>query len=178
MTQIPFSRPVPVQDVSASGKEVTVTADPAERAALAKFLKIPEVRRFEAHFTLKPRGTGGLSVTGELDAEIVQTCVVTLEDFPAEVKEEIAVRYVETDEVPPTEPGEEHEADLDAPDVLINGTADLGMLAAEHLALGLDPYPRKPGVQAPEAPAEEAPATHKPFAGLDKLVGLAKPGKK
>lgn len=170
MTSLPFSRPVPVHDVPATGKEVTVTADPAEREALAKFLKIPEVKRLEAHFTLKPRGDGGLSVTGELDADVVQTCVVTLENFPAAVKEEIAARYVEKDETPPPQPGEEHEADLDAPDVLINGTADLGALAAEHLALGLDPYPRKPGVEAPAESVDEPPATHRPFAGLDKLV--------
>jgi uncharacterized metal-binding protein YceD (DUF177 family) len=170
MKNLPFSRPVPVHDVPASGKQITVTADPAERAALAEFLKLPEIRKLEAHFKLKPRGTGGLSVTGELDAEIVQTCVVTLEDFSAEVKEEIAVRYVEEDETPPAEPGEEHEADLDAPDVLVNGTADLGVLAAEHLALGLDPYPKKPGVEAPAESVDEEPATHRPFAGLDKLV--------
>lgn len=169
MTSLPFSRLVPVHDIPASGKQITVTADPAEREALAKFLKLPDIRKLEAHFTLKPRGTGGLSVTGELDAEIVQTCVVTLEDFPSEVKEEIEVRYVEKDETPPVAPGEEHEADLDAPDVLIDGTADLGALAAEHLALGLDPYPRKPGVEAPVESVDE-PATHRPFADLDKLV--------
>jgi hypothetical protein len=170
MTDLPFSRPVPVHDVPMSGKEIALTADPAEREALAKFLKVPEVKRFEAHFNLKPRGDGGLSVTGELEADVVQTCVVTLENFPATVKEEIEVRYVDKDETPPATPGEEHEADLDAPDVLINGTADLGMLAAEHLALGLDPYPRKPGVEAPAESVDEEPATHRPFAGLDKLV--------
>ncbi len=179
MTGVPFSRLVPVHDVSAAGKEVTVTADPAERAALAKLLNLPEISRLEARFELKSRGGGGVSVTGELDADVVQTCVVTLEDFPTEVREEIETRYVDRDEVPPAEPGEEHEADLDAPDVLVDGYADLGALTAEHLALGLDPYPRKPGVEAPPATSPpEAPATHRPFAGLDKLVAPPKPGKK
>jgi uncharacterized metal-binding protein YceD (DUF177 family) len=182
MSDLPFSRLVPVHDVPASGKRVTVTADPKERAALAKLLKLPAINKLEARFELKARGGGGLSVTGELDADVVQICIVTLEEFPAEVREDIAVRYVEHDEVPRAEPGEEHEADLDAPDVLVNGNADLGALAAEHLALGLDPYPRKPGVDAPapapEEPVAKAPATHRPFAGLDKLVGSAKPDKK
>ena len=34
----------------------------------------------------------------------------------------------------------------DAPDPIVDGKIDLGALAAEFLALGLDPYPRKPGV--------------------------------
>ncbi len=35
----------------------------------------------------------------------------------------------------------------DPPDPIVNGRIDLGQLAAEFLALGLDPYPRKPGVE-------------------------------
>ncbi len=34
----------------------------------------------------------------------------------------------------------------DPPDPIIDGKIDLGALAAEFFALGLDPYPRKPGV--------------------------------
>ena len=40
----------------------------------------------------------------------------------------------------------------------------LGALTAEFFALGLDPYPRKPGVEF-AAPAEEA-APDSPFAAL------------
>lgn len=178
MTDVPFSRVVPVHDVPATGKRVTVTADPAERAALAKLLSLPAIHRLEVRFELKTRGKGGLSVMGELDADVVQVCGVTLEEFPVEIREDIAVRYVEHDEMPPAEPGEEHEADLDAPDVLIGGNADLGALAAEHLALALDPYPRKPGVDEPPEPPAKEPATHRPFAGLDKLVSSVKPDKK
>jgi uncharacterized metal-binding protein YceD (DUF177 family) len=181
MNQLPFSRLVPVHDVPSSGKKITVTADPAERVALAALMKLPEIRKLEAHFDLKPLGKGGLSVTGKLDAEIVQICGVTLEEFAAEVREDIEARYVEEDETPPVQPGEEHEADLDAPDVLVNGNADLGALAAEHLALGVDPYPRKPDVApiaSPEVLDKEPPPTHRPFAGLDKLVAAAKPKKK
>ena len=46
-------------------------------------------------------------------------------------------------------------ADEDDPDPVIDGKIDLGALAAEFFALGLDPYPRKPGVEF-VAPAEEA----------------------
>ena len=42
----------------------------------------------------------------------------------------------------------------DGPDPIIDGKIDLGELAAEHFALALDPYPRKPGVAF--APPPEA----------------------
>ena len=47
----------------------------------------------------------------------------------------------------------------DEPDPLIDGKIDLGALAAEFFALGLDPYPRKPGVsfEAPEDAADDSP---------------------
>ena len=44
-------------------------------------------------------------------------------------------------------------ADEDRPDPVVDGKIDLGAVAAEFFALGLDPYPRKPGVEF-VAPAE------------------------
>jgi uncharacterized metal-binding protein YceD (DUF177 family) len=173
ITDAPFSRIHAVSDVPGAGSTVKLTATPDERAALAAVLKLPEIKRLEATLVLKPWGREGLSVTGELSADVVQVCVVTLEPFEAEVHEEIETRYA-SDEAP-REEGGEHEANLDAPDPLVNGSADLGALVAEHLALGLDPYPRKPGIDeaASSDPGESGPSTHRPFAGLDQLVAGA-----
>jgi uncharacterized metal-binding protein YceD (DUF177 family) len=176
MSDLPFSRPVSVSDVPANGRRITVTAEPAERAALAQQLHLPAIKKLVAYFEIKPWAGGGLAVTGELEADVVQICGVTLDEFDAEVREEIEAHFVEDDGKRRDEtPGAEHEADLDAPDMLENGRADLGALAAEHLSLGLDPYPRKPGVEA-EAVAEPEPETptHRPFAGLDKLLAKKK----
>ena len=62
-------------------------------------------------------------------------------------------------------------ADEDEPDLVIEGKIDIGALAAELFALGLNPYPRKPGVEF-VAPAKSARA-HSPFAAL-----AAKPAKR
>ena len=51
----------------------------------------------------------------------------------------------------------------DPPDEIGNGRIDLGALTAEFLALGLDPYPRKPGVSFGEsAPSDrsDSPSYH------------------
>ena len=56
-------------------------------------------------------------------------------------------------------------ADEDEPDPVIDGKIDLGALAAEFFALGLDPYPRKPGVAFDEEETNPEP-TDSPFAAL------------
>jgi hypothetical protein len=171
----PFSRRLAVSDVPPNGTWMNISAGEGERAALARDMDLPEVRRLEARLHAKPWGRSGLRITGEVEADIVQICGVTLEPFSAEVREEVDVRLVDAADLPKVEEvsGAEHEADLDAPDVLDNGGVDLGALAAEHLALGMDPYPRSPAADAAEpVAAEEAPAaeTHRPFAGLGGLL--------
>ena len=51
---------------------------------------------------------------------------------------------------------------------LRDGVIDLGAVATEFLILGIDPYPRKPGVQF-EAPTAAEPGGH-PFAALAALT--------
>jgi uncharacterized metal-binding protein YceD (DUF177 family) len=181
MSDLPFSRLVSIKDVSPGGTHFSIVAEPVERSALAALLKLPDVKRLEARFVVKPWARDGLAVTGVVEGEITQICGVTLDEFEAPVREEVDVRFVAEDSKPRQAevPGAEHEADLDAPDTLQNGRVDLWAVAAEHLALGLDPYPRKPDLKAEEPAAEEPElATHRPFAGLDKLVAKAKPKKK
>jgi hypothetical protein len=57
----------------------------------------------------------------------------------------------------------------DPPDPIIDGTIDVGALVAEFLALGLDPYPKKPGVEfvPVSVPAEKE---ERPFDVLKKLT--------
>ena len=60
-----------------------------------------------------------------------------------------------------------HEED-DPPDPIVDGKIDLGALAAEFVALALDPYPRKPGARF--EPVDVEPDRERiPFAGLARL---------
>ena len=101
---------------------------------------------------------------------MTQTCVVSLDPFPATVEEDIDVRFAPRDDERaarrrgPEEPETVSMTEDDEPDPIIDGRIDLGALAREFLALGLDPYPRKPGV-AFEPPAEPEPEAT-PFAVL------------
>ena len=77
---------------------------------------------------------------------------------PAEAAE--AARRMKEDDAALVEVGGE-----DPPDPIVDGKIDLGALAAEFFALGLDPYPHKPGV-AFAAPEEPQGDEESPFAAL------------
>jgi uncharacterized metal-binding protein YceD (DUF177 family) len=174
-----FSHHISAQDVPDRGTHVNFGADAAEREAMARFLGIPEVLAFEARLHITPFRRSGLAVRGTVEAEITQICGVTLEPFANRVREEVDATFVPEADLPRSEevPGAEYEADLDAPDVLENGGVDLGALVLEHLALGMDPYPRSPDAALLAAEPVEAEPVHRPFAGLEGLLGAGN-GKK
>ncbi len=158
----PFSRPILVERTVRAGQPVTVEANEEERAALARDFGLPGITRLSGTFRLSG-SLHRLQVTGTVESTLTQTCVVTLEPFDTTVSEEVDVDFADQDAFAGT-PAE----DADIPDPIVNGRIDLGSLAAEFLALGLDPYPRKPGV-AFEPPADAGEET--PFAALQTLKG-------
>ena len=168
-----LSRPVAVAEITPGGLALSVTATPAERAALAAFNDLVAIGTVTASLRLRQEGTG-VRVTGEVVAEVVQTCVISMEPFEAALSEPIDVNFVsaETLEALRTarvvRPVDDDENSPDEPDAIEHGRIDVGMLVAEHLTLGLDPYPRKPGaVLAVTVPGEDpAPS---PFAMLRRL---------
>ena len=173
-----FSRPLPVEDIG-EGVERTISARPAELEALAARMKLPAIRMLTATLRVAPEGGGAYMVRGALTAEVEQECVRTLEVFPATVQAEVERLFVPADSPAARAleeaPVIELDADApDAPDIIRGAEIDLGELAAEVLALSLDPWPRKPGTDFVDMEAgapEEADGTDEagrenPFAVL------------
>lgn len=160
-----FSRLVSLARIPASGREEQLRASPAECAALAKRFGIEAVDRLEAALLLRPEPGGGVMVTGRLSADVVQACVVSLEPVAQRMDEVVVLRLLP--------PGEEPSDDPEGPDeITIEGDAiDLGEAVAEQLALALDPYPRAPGAELPQAGAGED--ADGPFGAL---AALRRPG--
>jgi uncharacterized metal-binding protein YceD (DUF177 family) len=156
-----FSRPLALASVPASGLRLTLEAGPEERAALARRLGLLALDALAAELVLAPGPDGTVAVTGELAAEVVQACVVSLEPVRQRVAEPVAWRLLPEG----TEPadGEEDPDDIACP----GNQADLGEALSQQLSLALDPYPRAPNAQLPEDPG--AGAAHGPFAALAKL---------
>jgi len=161
-----FSRPVGVNHLPRGGRTVAVEADEAERAALARRFDLIALDELKARFTLTPGRGDTVLVAGTLQAAVVQRCVVTLDPVPAAVEDEIEEIFADT------EGREEDEIEVDplAAEIepLVGGRIDLGELAAQHLSLALDPYPRSPDAPEPSAEpaAEDRSETRRPFAVL------------
>lgn len=170
----PFSRPKSIAALAPKGTEATIEATAAEREALARDLDILGIDELRATFKITPWRKTGLKLKGTVSGRVRQACVVTLEPVPETVEEDVELTFLPAGEIGPV--GDEIEIDPDAddpPEPLEGNTIDLGAVAAEHLALGLDPYPRAPGV-AFDALIEDdgsddvAPS---PFAALQRLKG-------
>ena len=132
-----FSRMFDVRQ--ADGKAVTLVANEAERAALAKRFGIVRIDRLESDVLLA-RKANAVNAQGSLVADIVQNCAVSAEDLPVTIREDIAFRFV-----PETEtraPDEEIELDADDLDEIeYSGSSfDLGEAVAQSVALAIDPF--------------------------------------
>jgi uncharacterized metal-binding protein YceD (DUF177 family) len=156
-----FYRPLSLDRIGPHGLDLTVEATPAECSALAVRMNLPAVLAVSCAFHLIREGRDIVLARGVLRARITQTCVISLEDFDADVEEIFQVRFVpsgeESDDIDP-------ESDDEIP--FEGNLIDLGEAAAEQLGLALDPYPRMPGVEMPAA--EDEPEPH-PFAALRRL---------
>jgi hypothetical protein len=164
-----FSRPVHVSEIPDAGRRFTITTSPEERAAVAHLLGLPAVADLSAKLEVTPFRKDGLAVGGSLHTRLTQTCVVSLEEFETTLDAPIEIRF-STDGVDPN-----LEFDLaelndpyaeDPPDLLVGGQINLGSIITEFLALELDPYPRKPGV---EFAANDEETSLSPFEALNAL---------
>lgn len=168
-----FPRPVAIPEAVANGPlRRTVEATEAEREALARRFGLEALDDLRATFDLV-EVDGGAAVTGEVTADVVQACVISLEPVRAHIRANVDVVFLP--EVPQVESDADEEAtDGDLPERLPDdGIVDLGELAAQYMALALDPYPRHPDAVLPGSTAAgEAPAG--PFAALAALK--PKPG--
>jgi uncharacterized metal-binding protein YceD (DUF177 family) len=168
MSAFPFSFPVRVNDIDRQGRTYSLEAGEEARAGLAEAFGILGVERLASE--LRVRETqAGYSVRGPLEAEVVQTCVVTLEPVRQAVNEEIdlLLRPAGDDGRRDSRLAPVGGEDADAPDAFTGGVIDLGAIVSEHLALGLDPYPRAPGIAF--SPHEEGGKEPSPFAALARL---------
>ena|SRR5690348_6560343 len=165
----PFSRLARIDALAREGHTVTLEASSAEREALASFLELPAIAVLAATLRVEPWGRGGVRVTGSVHGECTRTCVVSLEPFQATVDEAVDVRFApqtaaDSSSLRAKETRTVSLEDEDEPDPVIDGKIDLGAVAAEFFALGLDPYPRKPG--AVFEPPDEPRGEDSPFAAL------------
>lgn len=149
----PFSYQVKVGHISANPVEVTISADAEERAGLASLWSILDVKALSATFEVRRWKRDGVRLKGRVTADVVQACVVTLEPVESHIDEPVEVVFVPEGSKLARLPLASESGEMlldpdgpDAPEIFTGDSIDAGAAAAEHVALALDPYPRKADV--------------------------------
>lgn len=165
-----FTRRVALDSITKTQpRRETFSASAAQCAALAERFDLQKLSNFEVDMTLtRERGGRVVHVEGALEADVVQSCVVTLEPVPSHVKTQFEVFFSEDD---PGQPEDETilPGDRDWPEKLEDDAIDVAEIAAQFLSLELDPYPRLPGAGLDNGKGTET-ETQNPFAVLKDLA--------
>jgi len=133
-------------------KAIEITTNEAERAALAYRFDLPAVGSLNAEISLEEDGKAVLA-RGRLQAQIMQSCAISGEEFPVSVDEPVLLRFIEEGTIDPTlSADEEIEIELsgeDCDEIEYSGDAfDLGEAVAQSLGLAIDPYATGPNADA------------------------------
>lgn len=165
-----LSRPVKLSQLDSAPSQID--ASEAECAALAKRFALIRIDALSATIDYR-RDDDGFYAEGMLRADIVQSCVITLEDFATHIDQPFALRFIDEAAIIDA---------ADAPEVLddaehdimtyANGAFDIGEAVAQTLALLLDPYPRGPDADAAlkqKGILREGEERESPFAALSAL---------
>ena len=127
---------------------LTVTATEAERAALAARFAIPEVRSLVAELSFVVNGAS-IAAKGRLQADLVQNCAISGDDFPVRIAEPLDLLFVPSGTLDTVEE-EEVELDSSGPDEIEyeGESIDAGEAIAQSLGLAIDPYAEGPNADA------------------------------
>ena len=170
-----FSRLVRADRLSDRETEFSFRCEPAERRRLAERFSLLDVERLEVRAWARRVAGAPVVVRVRVNfvADVLQSCVVTLDPVAARIDE-----WFGFDCVPPAgvegvrevifDPEED-----DPPETMRDGAFDVGEAVAERLALALDDYPRKPGAELAvhAARAGEGRPADGPFAVLGTVPG-------
>ena len=149
----------------AKSRHFPFEADAKARADIVRLLDLASMDSFGGEITVTP-WLDGARIEGRYDAELAQVCGVTADPLPVKLSGQFTLRVLPPGSTNAPDPAAEIVIEPDAedpPDMLENDVLDLTGYAVEHLALDLDPFPRKPGAEFTPPPSEPEPS---PFAVL------------
>lgn len=162
-----WSYPVNVDRIGDAPLTLTIKAPKEACRNLARRFRVLFIENLTADITLS-RDEGKLTVhlTGAFDADITQSCVVTLvpvkehvhepfEAWFADPEQVVVLARIRHDRALKQSGGErplleEHED----PEPIVDGVIDLGEAVAQFLSLAVNPYPHAEGVDESSALAE------------------------
>ncbi|RVC74298.1 DUF177 domain-containing protein [Mesorhizobium sp. M4A.F.Ca.ET.022.05.2.1] len=149
--QSPVSFVANVARLPQKGLPVTIEADERQRTALATEHELLSVERYHAELLVTQWKRNGVKVSGRVEADITQACIVSLDPVAAHIDEPVEALFLPEQSKlgrQGFEGGGEIVLDADGPDspeTFSGDTIDVGALAEQFFGLAIDPYPRKAG---------------------------------
>ncbi|HLY05320.1 MAG TPA: DUF177 domain-containing protein [Rhizomicrobium sp.] len=171
MSVLPLERFHDLSGIPVAGYELDIVPGTDELRALAGWAGVDEITQLKAHVLVLAQSKTRFLEEVQFEAEIVQSCVVTLQP----IRTQIARSFTRVLHLMPGVQGFADKGGAvpaavvaeDTPDEIDSPIYDLGTPLREELALAIDPYPRAPDV-AFEAPGDDD-RPESPFAALGKL---------
>ncbi|MDO5612114.1 MAG: DUF177 domain-containing protein [Paracoccus sp. (in: a-proteobacteria)] len=143
--------------------------DADQRAAIAQELGLLGLPALHMTGRIRPEGSDAWLLTAQIDARVVQPCVVTLEPVETAISDNLRILYSPHATTP-------DEAETQIPDEDIEPLGqyiDAGAAMTEALSLALPLYPRAGDAALDPAPEPDQPEQEdrqRPFAGLADLL--------
>jgi uncharacterized metal-binding protein YceD (DUF177 family) len=166
MSDFPITQLYELGRLNLSGDQIVIAPDAETRVRIAQWAGIDALDSFQAKIDLRKLTPTRYSLDAKLTADIVQSCVITLEPVKSHVESTFKrdllltqTKSFDVDVAPVDDDGREEIDSL---------RYDLAIPVLEELALLIDPYPRCPGVEF-EPPGDGDDEEEHPFAALKKL---------
>ena len=170
-----LSRPLKVDEIK-DGASGEIAVSDAEMEAIASHARPCGSSRAYLRLSLRsPRRRPPSPRRHDLQAEVTQTCIVSLDPVEARLEVPVEAEFWPAALIGPSERStEEPERPglFDWPEAIVDGRIDLGPIIYESLATALDPYPKREGASfdwSQEPPGEAEAARSGPFAALAAL---------
>jgi len=169
ISALPLQHIFDLGGLSQAGSTVEVAAHGDELARIAQWAGLDAVRAFGGRIALRRISQSRYGFEADLEADVVQSCVITLEPVESHIARHISRELLLAPNAIP-EAGELtlSAGDDDVPEMLDSLDYDLAAPLLEEFVLAIDPYPRKAGA-AFLPPAEPQDAPESPFAALKAL---------
>lgn len=156
-----------VSKIPLKGLTFDLTATKRELQTLSERFDLPAVKSFRVHGTVSGEHT--LKVSAEIEAEITQTCVITLKEFDSTLQTGFEELFSEKGIDFESERDFDIDMENEAYDIIKNGKLNLGEIISQQFGLALDPFPRSTNETFEYI--EQAPGQKQnPFKGLKDLL--------
>ncbi|ODR99051.1 hypothetical protein AUC68_07885 [Methyloceanibacter methanicus] len=169
----PLTRKIRLGEIDQNADKTIQIAE-SERETIMALLDLRDLAGLSFVYRLRPGSGKRVLLTGRLEADVVQTCVVSLEPLPAHIDVPVKAEFWPPEKIAELQARAEdpvQASEIDWPEAIEGDAIDLGPLVYETLATSLDPYPKKAGVDFQWSDAKQDAETPKnsPFAVLKDL---------